>query len=58
MDKNYKKIRDYLSRDDVSVKDKAKELLEYYYDTPDRDDKEFDTLDMCLDLLGELIKEA
>lgn len=43
--------------ENIPIKEKAKALLKYYYETPDRSDKEFDTLDMCLDLLQEYVEE-
>ena len=42
---------------DVTIKDKAKELLDFYYILPDRCNKEFDTLDMALNVLKELLQE-
>lgn len=39
----------------ISTKDKAKELLSFYYNLPDRDEKEFNTLDIALEILKELV---
>lgn len=38
----------------ITLQDKAKELLSFYYGLPDRNDKDFDTLDIALDILEEL----
>lgn len=50
----YKEVADYIGNKTNSLKDRAKKLVDYYYNTEDRPDKEFDTLDLALDLLEEL----
>lgn len=41
----------------LTVKEKASKLLSYYFETPDRSDKEFDTLDLCMVLLSDIVNE-
>ena len=50
----YYEIVDYVGNNDKSLEDRAKALVNYYYNTEDRGDKDFDTLDLALDLLKEL----
>jgi len=44
------------SSKDISLKDKASEIVEFYDVWPDRDDKEFDTLDIVMALVREFAK--
>lgn len=50
----YEEVVDYVRDKINSLEDRAKKLVDYYYNTDDRSDKEFDTLDLALDLLKEL----
>ena len=50
----YEEVVDYVRDETNSLEDRAKKLVDYYYNTDDRSDKEFDTLDLALDLLKEL----
>lgn len=54
--KIYEETKNYVQDKTYSLKDRAKKLVDYYYNTEDRSDKDFDTLDLALDLLEELSK--
>ena len=50
----YEEVVDYVRDKTNPLKDRAKKLVDYYYNTDDRSNKDFDTLDLALDLLKEL----
>ena len=50
----YEEVESYINDKTNSLEDRAKRLVDYYYNTDDRSDKDFDTLDLALDLLKEL----
>ena len=50
----YEEVEGYVSNKTNSLEDRAKKLVDYYYHTDDRSDKDFDTLDLAIDLLKEL----
>lgn len=43
-----------ISHSEIDLKDKAIELVMFYDELPDREDKDFDTLDIALKILREL----
>ena len=47
----YKELEDYMNNKANPLNERAKRLLDYYYNTEDRSDKDFDTLELALDLL-------
>lgn len=51
---NYEEVAEYVNKNTKSITDRAKKLVDYYDNTDDRDDKDFDTLDLALDLSREL----
>jgi len=53
----YDEVADYVLDKSHSFKSRAKELINYYYNTEDRSGKEFDTLDLTLELLTEFVEE-
>ena len=50
----YEEVEGYVNNKTNSLEDRAKRLVDYYYNTDDRADKDFDTLELALDLLKEL----
>jgi len=50
----YEEVANYVGDKTNSLNDRAKRLVDYYYHTDDRSDKDFDTLELALDLLKEL----
>ena len=50
----YEEVAGYVCDKANPLNERAKRLVDYYDNTEDRSDKDFDTLDLALDLLKEL----
>lgn len=54
LDEIYEEVEDYVNNQKNLLEDRAKQLVDYYYNTDDIGNKDFATLDLALNLLKEL----